>query len=264
MASYCQKCGYKLSMIDVKPECPVCGINLVYYGMEETLKAEADKAEFEHATLQPRFDRLKAATIGSPVAIVRLVIGFLPLLATLLPMAKVTVTLPYFTESVTVNIISIITKVFLNLDFDYLMAMTGSSMVGKGYIFYLVALVSFILVLLLTLVNLFNLVISCGKRGIRRNITVASIGLAFTVVGAVSLSIWCSSLSAAVPEVFSGAAVIWGFLGIGAAFAAEIAINVIYKKMGIKVKYKDVADLLLPYDERQKKQAEKAKAEAKA
>lgn len=264
MASYCQKCGYKLSMIDIKPECPVCGINLVYYGMEESLKKEADKAEFEHAVLQPRFDRLKAATIGSPIAIVRLVFGLLPLLATLIPMAKVSVTLPYFTENITVNIVSIITKVFLNLDFDYLMSMTGSSQVGTGYICYLVALVSFIVIVLMTLLNLFNLIISCGKRGIRRNITVASIGIAFTVIGAVTLSVWCSTLSSAVPEIFSGSTVIWGALAIAAAFAAQIAINVIYKKKGIKVKYKDVSEFLIPYDERQKLAKEKEEAEVKA
>lgn len=260
MATYCQKCGYKLSMIDVKPECPVCGINLVYYGMEETLKKEADKAEFEHATIQPRFDRLKAATIGSSVSIARLVICFLPLLATLLPMGKIVVSLPYSTETTTVNIISIITKVFMALDFDHLLAMVGESSVSTGYIFYLVALVSFVMVVLMTILNLFGLVISCGKRGIRRNITVASIGLVFTVLGAVSLAVWCSSLSGAFPEIFSGAAYPWGALGIGLAFAAEIAINVIYKKKGIKVKYKDVSDLLLPYDERQKVLKEKAVA----
>ena len=51
MASFCPKCGYKLSMIDIKPECPVCGVNQVYYGMEESLKKEADRAEFEHAAV---------------------------------------------------------------------------------------------------------------------------------------------------------------------------------------------------------------------
>lgn len=266
MASYCQKCGYKLSMIDIKPECPVCGINLVYYGMEESLKKEADKAEFEHAVLQPRFDRLKAATIGSPTAIIRLIFGFLPLLATLIPMAKVSVTLPFFAEDITVNIVSVVTKVFMNLDFDHMLAMTGSSMVGTGYICYLIALVSLVMIVLMTLLNLVNLIISCGKRGIRRNITVASIGIAFTVIGAVSLFVWCNTLSTAVPEIFSGSVVIWGILAVAAGFAAQIIINVIYKKKGIKVKYKDLSEFLIPYDERQKlrEEKEKAKAEAKA
>ena len=260
MASYCQKCGYKLSMIDIKPECPVCGINLVYYGMEDSLKKEADKAEFEHATLQPRLDRLKAATIGSPLAITRLVICVLPLLATLLPMGKIAVNLPYFTEKVTVNIVSIISKVFMNLDFDFLMAMTGSAKAGTAYICYLVALVSFVLVLLMALFNLFDLIVACGKRGIRRNITVASIGLFFTVVGAVTFAVWTSSLSGAYPEVFSGTVAPWGILGVALAFAAEIVINVIYKKKNIKVRYKDLSEFLVSYDERPKTSAEEETA----
>ena len=55
----CPKCGRKLTILDWKPNCPGCGVNLVYYGMEERLLAEADAAEAEHARLQKRIDRLK-------------------------------------------------------------------------------------------------------------------------------------------------------------------------------------------------------------
>ena len=46
-----------------------------------------------------------------------------------------------------------------------------------------------------------------------------------------------------------------------------IAVNVIYKKKGIRVKYTDVSELLLPYNERPstlEKQKAKANAEANA
>ena len=156
MASFCPKCGYKLSMIDIKPECPVCGVNQVYYGMEESLKKEADRAEFEHAASQPAMDRFKASTIGHPVAIVRLVFTLLPLVATLAPMGKVAVSLPYFAETTTINIISIVTKVFMALDIDHLLAMVGSDKVGTGYIFYLVALLGLVGVVVSTIVNIVN------------------------------------------------------------------------------------------------------------
>lgn len=262
MASYCPKCSYKLSLIDTKPECPVCGVNLVYYGMEESLKQEADRAEFEHACSQPRMDRLKAATIGSPLAIVRLVLGLFPLLATLLPMGTIVVNLPYYTETVNVNIVSIVTKVFMNLDIDYLFAMIGSDKIGTGYIFYLVALLCLVFSVLACIVNLVNLIMSCGKKGIQRNIATASVGLVFTVVAAVMMSLWCSSMNAAYPEVFAGTVAPWGALGICVSYVAQIVINVVYKKKDIKVKYKDLSEFLLPYDERQKLKEEKAKAEA--
>lgn len=261
MASYCPKCSYKLSLIDTKPECPVCGVNLVYYGMEETLKQEADRAEFEHACSQPRMDRLKAATIGSPLAIVRMVLSLFPLLASLLPMGTIVVNLPYFTETTTVNLVSIITKVFMNLDIDYLFAMIGSENVGTGYIFYIAALLCFVFSLLACICNIVFLIMSCGKKGIQRNITTAAIGLVFTVVAAVMMSLWCSSMNAAFPEVFSGTVAPWGALGMCVAYIAQIVINLVYKKKDIKVKYKDLTEFLIPYDERQKMKEEKEKAE---
>lgn len=261
MAAFCPKCGYKLSMIDIKPECPVCGVNQVYYGMEESLKQEADRAEFEHAASQPSMDRLKAATIGHPVAIVRLVFSLLPLVATLVPMGTVAVNLPYFAETTTINIVSIITKVFMNLDFDSMFAMAGSELVGSGYICYIAALVGFILVALATIVNIVNIFFSCGKNGIKRNIVTASVGIVFTVAAAVCLNVWLASVSAAVPEVFSGTFSVWGPLCVALSFVLQIVINVVYKKMGIKVKYKDMSMYLLSYDERQKLEEEKKNTE---
>lgn len=264
MASFCPKCGYKLSMIDIKPECPVCGVNQVYYGMEESLKLEADRAEFEHAASQPLMDRLKAATIGHPVAIVRLVFSILPLVATLAPMGKVVVTLPYFAETTTINIISIVTKVFMALDLDHMFAMVGSEMVGTAYIGYLVALVGLVFMALAAIVNIVNLFFSTSKNGIKRNIITAVVGIVFTVIATVGLGIWLSGVSAAVPEVFSGSLNVLGPICIILGFVLQIVINMVYKKMGIKVKYKDMSKYLLSYDERKKleEQEESEKAEA--
>lgn len=261
MASFCPKCGYKLSMIDIKPECPVCGVNQVYYGMEDSLKQEADRAEFEHAASQPGMDRLKASTIGHPVAIIRLIFCLLPLVATLAPMGKVIVSLPYFTETTTINIISIVNKVFMNLDFDYMFAMVGADKVGTGYIFYLVALIAFILMVLTTIVNVVNALFSSGKNGIKRNIVTAVVGVVFTVIATIGLAMWLSNVSAAVPEVFVGSLNVLGPVCIVLSFVLQIVINVIYKKMGIKVKYKDMSMYLLSYDERKKLEEEKEAAE---
>lgn len=264
MASFCPKCGYKLSMIDIKPECPVCGVNQVYYGMEESLSKEADRAEFEHAASQPAMDRFKASTIGHPVAVVRLVFSLLPLIATLIPMGKVVVSLPFFEETTTINIVSIITKVFMALDFDHMFAMVDSALVGTGYVFYLVALVGFVLMLLTSIVNIVNVLFATSAKGIKRNITTSVIGIVFSVVSAVALALWISNVSAAVPEVFNGTFMVWGPLCVALAFVLQIVINLVYKKMDIKVKYKDMSIYLLSYEERKKLQEEKDAEEIKA
>ena len=47
-------------------------------------------------------------------------------------------------------------------------------------------------------------------------------------------------------------------------FAVIIAVNVIYKKKNIQVKYKDVSEFLLPYNERPSTLAKLAEKEANA
>ena len=53
----CPKCGAHLKLTDWRPTCPHCGINLIYYGMEERLLEDADKAESEHAVFQKNNDQ---------------------------------------------------------------------------------------------------------------------------------------------------------------------------------------------------------------
>ena len=154
MASYCPNCNYKLSLIDTKPECPVCGVNLMYFGMEERLKEEADKAEFEHAMTQPHIDRLKAASIGSPLAIARLVIAVLTLAASIAPFAHVVTTLPFNTIDKKIGLINVVTDVYMNLDFDYYFKMFNDALLGKGYLFEFIALILFTLSLVMALYSL--------------------------------------------------------------------------------------------------------------
>ena len=62
----CPKCGKKLRLYHWRPECPACGVNMIYYASNERLLAETEKTEIEHAKFQPKVDRAKAAFFGSP------------------------------------------------------------------------------------------------------------------------------------------------------------------------------------------------------
>lgn len=83
----CPKCGKPLRFYHIKPECPFCGVNMVYYNANARLLAETEAAEIAHAKAQPGVDRAKAASIGSPKAIARLALSALPLGALFLPLA---------------------------------------------------------------------------------------------------------------------------------------------------------------------------------
>ena len=269
MAAYCPKCNYKLKLKDWRPECPACGVNVVYYGIEERLREEADIAEYHYAIKKPKYDRLKFSLIGHPLSIARLVIGVLPLLALLLPMGHVEYILPFSTHSATVNLVTII-LFFVNngLDTNALFATFDSALLGKSMVFFAVSLISLLVMALVMFVAYLMLTLSAAPKGIGRNITFAVLGMVFATVSFVSFILMIRSLNAAIPDIFTGTVNPTCYIAEMLVFAAMIAVNVIYKKKGIEVKYTDVSELLIPYNERpstiEKQKAKAAKAEAQA
>ncbi len=266
MAAYCPKCNYKLKISDWRPECPKCGVNVVYYGIEDRLREEADAAERHYALSKPKFDRLKFSLIGHPLSIVRIVLGLLPIVCLLLPMGTVHYTVkPLVDRSVQVNLISVV-SFFADkgLDLGALTALFGSKLLGKAMICYAVAVVCMVLLAVTALVGFFLLTLSAAPKGILRNICMAGIGMAFATAAFVAFCVMVSSLNAALPGIFSGKAAPWAYIAVMVVYAAVIAVNLIYKHKNIQVKYTDVSEYLIPYNERQSagaKQSAKAAAE---
>lgn len=268
MASYCPKCNYKLRLRDYKPECPQCGVNILYYGMEERLAREADAAEKEHAEFQPKIDRVKAAVYGSKVAIARIPIILLPILALLLPLGKVSMMLPFYEEAknTTVNLISIV-KLLSNLNFDLLLKMVNSPIFGKVFVFFLASIVCLILSLLVMLTNLIVLPLSCSPKGLPRNFTLAGMGIVFSSLSAVFFHLMGKEITAVVPEGVYSSSLSFGIAFVLLSFVAIIVVNALFKILKIEVKYTDVSEYLKPFEERQREKAEKeaaAKAAAEA
>ena len=247
----CPKCGYKLKLTDWRPECPECGVNVVYYGIEDRLREEADKAEYSHAKMQPHFDRLKFSLIGHPLSIVRLCIGLLPVVALLLPMGRISYTLPYGTHEATVNLVSIITFFVNNgFDFDLVTSVFGSSVLGKAFVCWAIAFVGMAGVILVSLIGFFLLTLSAAPRGMKRNIGFPIAGMVLATVSFVGYFLMINELNSVLPGIFAGTVLPLAYIGVLICFGAMIAVNVIYKKKNIEVKYTDVSELLLPYNER--------------
>jgi hypothetical protein len=259
--AYCPKCNYKLRIRDYKPECPQCGVNILYYGMEERLAREADAAEKEHAEFQPKIDRVKAAVYGSKVAIARLVMIFLPILSLLLPLGKVTMNLPFYetSQNITVNLISIV-KLLSNLNFDLVLKMVESPMFGKVFIFFLASIVCLILSLLVMLANLFVVALSCSPKGLPRNFTLAGMGIVFSSLSAVFFQLMGKQIASVVPGSVFTSKLSFGLIFVLASFVALIVVNAMFKILKIEVKYTDVSDLLKPFEQRQKEKAEREAA----
>ena len=233
----CPKCGRKLTLFDWRPNCPGCGVNLVYYGLEEKLLDEADAAEAEHAKLQKRIDRLKASFIGSKLTIARIFLSILPIAALLIPLCEISFKAPFMGEKVTaVNLITLI-DVFSNLDFDALLAMLGSAALKTTFIGYAGALICLALSLVFVIVSLLALMAACGKRGNSRNLTLNSIAIVLAAASAVFFSVFSSNGAAAFAGYLNGKLGAGIFVYIG-MLCLLLGINIVLTIKGTPVKYK--------------------------
>lgn len=242
----CPKCGKKLGLLSFKPECPNCGVNLLYYKIEERLEVDAINAELEHAKTQQRIDRVKNAIFGSPFAIVRLVLILLIVGTFFLPLATLHTVGPLFDDSVTFNALEIYNKVSA-MDFDGLFAMFGSPLLGKAFIFLAVSMVTIILAVLMALLSLILSILSSSPKGFIRNMFFAIFGMVSTAASIVCYSLFIKNITPVFPGLVEGS-VGFGAYCVIVAFALVAAINIIIKVKGINVKYKQSHIDSVPYE----------------
>ncbi len=257
----CPKCGYKLRMIDIKAECPKCGVNLMYYNHQERLAEDADKAEEEHIRMQPKIDRIKFAFVGTKLSIVRLISLFIPIGMMFLPLAHINVNIPFNKIDMDVSVLNVVMDAIMEMKFDVLFAMiSGSDLTRVAFITYLLSMVFLLVAAVFAILNIPFDSVSCSPKGFKRNITLSSCGIGFTVLSIISFLIFNSQLTAKFGAMYSGNISFGSFLVI-LGFVIIIVVNVLIKKQNIPVKYKDLSE----YVERiEKRKAEIAAMEEKA
>lgn len=159
MNNTCPKCGKKISPFYMKENCPYCNVNLLYYNLEDNLKADAAQAQKEVDAVNGFLSILKASSVASPVLIVRLVLFFTPLASMCLPMYN------------GVSLISLI------------MGLVNSSMeIGD----VLMPLISMALVVVLSLAVILSSLFSATKTGLLRNMIFSGINtVVFVVLGVI-------------------------------------------------------------------------------
>ncbi|MBQ7545602.1 MAG: hypothetical protein IJT41_01375 [Clostridia bacterium] len=238
MAATCPKCGGKLRLIDWKPNCPHCGVNMVYYGMEERLLLDADKAEAEHARTQPKVDRIKAATVGSPLAIARLVLSLIPIAGLFLPLAKFAFTAPYAAFSGNVNAISLY-NVVSTTDMDALMSMFGSKLFGTAFILYGVAIVCVALSALGVLFHTIFQTLACSPKGKQRNIAFDVLNLLLVGGAIICFTMFSGRITALFPHVVQTSAVGFGAFVYLGLILLSFAMDILCIVKGVPIKYKE-------------------------
>lgn len=235
MASLCPKCKRKLKLTDLKPTCPDCGTNLLYYRIEERLEVDALNAEIEHAHTQKGMDRAKAAMIGSPWAIVRDVLLVLVIASFLLPLANLTASGPYFERDTTYTAINLVTTL---MEFDFgAVGLIGSPIVGNATLFFAGSIVCVALALVVALFQLIFSFLSCSKRGFGRNVTFAVLGMVFSIGSSVLFNMFVDAMNEVLPGFMNGS-VKFGIYVVAGMFALVLILNVLIKVKGlVKVEY---------------------------
>ena len=251
----CPKCGYKLRMIDIKAECPKCGVNLLYYNHQERLSLDADKAEEEYINFQPKIDRVKFAFVGTKLSVLRLILLFVPIGMLFLPLAHIKADLPLHTIDTNVSILNIVMDVIAKFDFDILGIVPMVAMIC-----YFVSILGVLVSAVFAILNIPFVSVSCSPKGFKRNVTLSTCGIVFSVISIIAFFVFNSQLSAQFGAMYSGNIGIGSFLVI-VGFLAIIGVNVLIKKKNVPVKYKDVSE----YVERiARRKAELAEMEEKA
>ena len=147
--SNCPKCNEKLSPFYMKQNCPKCGTNLVYYDLDNRLKADHEKAMKEQEAVDRVLNNIKTSAFGGPLQITRFVLMFSPLLWMCLPMFKAN-------DGGSVTLISVIMGI-INGGIDFS---------NPSYLFPFVTMVCIILFSLMVIIStLFSL----GEKAFLRN-----------------------------------------------------------------------------------------------
>ena len=194
MSNKCPKCGAKLSPFYLKPNCPSCGVNIVQYGFDERLESDKIRAEKEWERFDNFLNGLKMSSIGSPIAIVRLISLFLPIVALLIPVYKV--------NGAGINLISIIKSIIS----DSVSVFQNKAM--------LLCFISFAAVILTSLVCAVISLFSYTKNGYKRNIILSVIQI-------------CIFIALSTAAVINGASI---FAGAAAVILLQILTLYLHKK----------------------------------
>lgn len=202
---------------------------------------DADKAEVQHYYFQKRINRMKAAFVGSKLAIVRIFTSLIPVAAIVVPWLKGNFKEPFAEFDGFYTLFSLLDRLE-SFNVDGILALLNNDDGKIPLILLAAAILLFVLSIVLILLHFGFLTMACGKRGKARNYILDILMLVFCA-GATALLMF-------IPEnpYFSIDFVIAPFvyfLLLGVNFGIDIAIF----KQGIEVSYENCFVGGIPVDE---------------
>lgn len=170
MSNKCPKCGEKLSPLYMKQNCPKCDTNLVYYDLENSLKADHEQAIKEQEAVDRVLNNIKISAFGGPLQIIRFVLMFSPLAWMCLPVFRAN-------DGENITLISVIMGIINGtLDFS-----NPSS---------LFPFITMVCIILFSLMVIISSLFSVGKKTLSRNETFSIINtFVFGILSIVSCKV---------------------------------------------------------------------------
>lgn len=180
MSNKCPKCGEKLSPLYMKQNCPKCNTNLVYYDLENRLKADHEQAMKEQEAVDRVLNNIKTSAFGGPLQIIRFILMFSPLAWMCLPTFK-------SADRTSISLISVIMGIINgSLSLDQILS-------DKSYLFPFITMVC---VTLFSLMVIISSLFSMGKKSLSRNETFSIINSSvFLIISIVACKIGGAHLS---------------------------------------------------------------------
>lgn len=197
MSNRCPKCSEKLSPLYMKQNCPKCNTNLVYYDLDNRLKADHEQAMKEQEAVDRVLNNIKTSAFGGKLQIARFVLMFSPLLWMCLPTFKAN-------DGGSVTLISVIMGI-INGGFDFS---------NPSYLFPFITMVCIIVFSLMVIISS---LFSMGKKALKRNEIFSSINSVVLLI--------CMALS-----IINGANLKLGFALVVATYAIVFYLHIFIDK----------------------------------
>ena len=236
--SNCPHCNKRLRILDWRPNCPSCGVNLMFYGFEERFYEDAKRSELSMAGMRVGSKRMKASLAGSLWAKIRLCICFIPLASLLLPWGSLNAQLPFAAQKWQAGILGLMNVFMGNMDvIPYLQSMWGgefSSVFRMGILLLGACVLAAVLGLLVLLLSLFSFL---KLKRMSTAVVVTSLLGILVSAGGFALGILLQRASGALANPLFTGTLGYGALLSFAAFGCTAAANLILRKKGVNVEF---------------------------
>ena len=237
--SNCPNCNKRLRIIDWRPNCPKCGVNLMFYGFEERFYEDAKLSELSMAGMRVASKRMKAGLAGNLWAKIRLCICFLPLVSLLLPWGSLNAQLPFAAQQWQAGILGFVNLFTGNLKdvIPYLRSMWSgewSALFQRGILLLGVTALAAVLALLVLLLSFFSFL---SLKRMSTAVVVTSLLGTLACVGGFVLSLSLQQTSNVLANPLFTGTQGWGALLSFAMFACTAAVSLILRKKGVDVEF---------------------------